>query len=125
MWNGSSSAELEVKESDQRLTRRIRVHIPLLVYGYTFDRTPFSEEASTLEINAQGALIVMKTAVVLNDRMLLTNETNNETLECTVRAVTARCGQDLKVAVAFPAAAAQFWRKAATLREIYGGQRLL
>jgi hypothetical protein len=99
------------KKSDHRRTPRVRAQISLLVYGYSPQGTPFIEEAYTIEINAHGALIAMKSAVLPSDRLLLTNTTNERTQECTVRTVIARPGRDVEVAIAFATPAPQFWRK--------------
>jgi hypothetical protein len=98
---------------DQRQTCRARVKIPLFIYGSTLEGAPFLEEAHTIDINAHGALIAMKTRVATGQRLLLTNETNERTQECTVLAVRARQGQDVEgaVAVTFGASAPEFWRK--------------
>jgi hypothetical protein len=55
----------------------------------------------------------MKTTVAPGQRVLLTNETNERTQECTVLAVRARQGQEVEdaVAVTFGASAPEFWRK--------------
>jgi hypothetical protein len=99
--------------TDHRRTHRARVKIPLFVYGSTPKDEPFVEETCTLEINAHGALIAMKTPVSAGERLLLTNETNEKSQECTVLAVRARRGRDAECAVAvkFGAAAPAFWRK--------------
>jgi hypothetical protein len=89
------------EQLDLRRTCRARVPIPLFVYGYTPKDGPFAEEAHTIEINAHGALISMKTAVSVGERLLLTNETNQGTQACTVLAVTVRQGREAAVAVAF------------------------
>jgi hypothetical protein len=98
---------------DQRRSCRARVKIPLFIYGNTLQGSPFLEETLTIDINAHGALIAMKTTVVPGQRLLLTNETNERTQECTVLAVRARQGQDVEdaVAVTFGAPAPGFWRK--------------
>jgi hypothetical protein len=46
------------RQAERRWTCRIRVHIPLFVYGYTGDN-PFHEDVCTVEINAHGGLISM------------------------------------------------------------------
>ena len=104
---------VEAADTDHRRSHRARVKIPLFVYGSTPKDEPFVEETCTLEINAHGALIVMKTPVAAGERLLLTNETNEKSQECTVLAVRARRGRDAECAVAvkFGAAAAAFWRK--------------
>ena len=98
---------------DHRRSCRARVKIPLLIYGNKLQGDPFLEEAHTININAQGALIAMKTTVAPGQRLLLTNETNERTQECTVLAVRARQGQEVEdaVAVTFGASAPEFWRK--------------
>jgi hypothetical protein len=97
---------------DHRRTCRARVKIPLFIYG-VLEADPFVEEAQTIEINAHGALIAMKTIVPAGERLLLTNETNERTQECTVLAVRTRRGRSVEdaVAVAFGAPAPGFWRK--------------
>jgi hypothetical protein len=97
-----------MEELDLRRTCRTSDPIPFFVYGYNPNGTPFGEQACTIEINAHGALISMNTAVSLGARLLLTNETNQETQGCTVVAVTARQGRDAEVAVAFDMATSRF-----------------
>ena len=96
---------------DRRRTRRALVQIPLFVYGYTLHDGPFAEKTYTIEINAHGALIAMETAVPPGERLLLTNENNQKTQQCIVLSITTRQRPETEVAVAFAAAAPQFWRK--------------
>jgi hypothetical protein len=96
---------------DHRRTRRARVQVPLLVYGYAPNGDPFSEQAHTIEINAHGALIALKTAMRPGERLLLTNETNQKTVECKVQSLATGQGQVIVVAVAFSTPAPEFWRK--------------
>jgi hypothetical protein len=97
--------------ADKRRTGRARVQIPLFVQGNTpGDDTGFFEDAQTIEINAHGALLSMRTAVTPGQRLTLTNCTNRETQECTVVTVTPGMGGDVEIAVTFPAPAPKFWR---------------
>jgi hypothetical protein len=98
---------------DQRRSCRAGVKIPLFIYGNTLHGVPFVEEAHTIDINAHGALIAMKTTVTPGQRLFLTNETNEKTQECTALAVRTRQGQDVEdaVAITFGAPAPGFWRK--------------
>jgi hypothetical protein len=106
---------------DHRRTSRARVEIPLFVYGVLEDG-PFVEEAQTIEINAHGALIAMNTAVPVGERLLLTNEANERTQECTVLAIRVRRRQGVEqaLAVAFSLPAPGFWRKPA--RQLQDGR---
>lgn len=106
-----SSAAKPFGKMDHRRTRRARVQVPMLVYGYAPNGDPFSEQAHTIEINAHGALIAMKTAMRPGERLLLTNETNQKTVECKVQSLATGQGQVIVVAVAFAAPAPEFWRK--------------
>jgi hypothetical protein len=102
-----------IGKPDQRQTGRARVKIPLFIYGNTLQGAPFLEESHTIDINAHGALIAMKTTVIPGQRLLLTNETNEKTQQCTVLAVRVRQGEveENAVAVAFGIPAPEFWRK--------------
>lgn len=70
---------------------------------------PFYEEAHTIEINANGALIAMRTVVLPGERLLLVNKTNQRDLECVMISIAVRRGQDANVVIAFDASAPQFW----------------
>jgi hypothetical protein len=109
--SSKNSAAKPFGKMDHRRTRRARVQVPLLVYGYARNGNPFSEQAHTIEINAHGALIAMKTAMPPGERLLLTNETNQKTVECTVQTLSTGQGQVIVAAVAFAAPAPEFWRK--------------
>jgi hypothetical protein len=101
--------------TSQRRSCRVRFKIQLFVYGNTLQGRPFLEEAYTIEINADGALIAMKTSMPSGERLLLINPSNERTQECTVLAVRARQGQGVQdaVAVEFGAPAPEFWRRLA------------
>lgn len=103
-----------VLKMEHRRTSRARVKIPLFIYGVLND-APFLEQTHTIEINAHGALIALKTPVPQGEHLLLTNEINERTQECTVLAVRARQarGEGNAVAVAFGTPAPAFWRRPA------------
>ena len=85
------------EKSDHRRTPRVRAQISLLVYGHNPQGTPFMEEAYTIEINAHGALIAMKSTVLPSDRLLLTNTTKENpgvhSPDCHSEAGTGRGGR--------------------------------
>jgi len=102
------------KRTERRRTCRARVRVPLLVYGSISSlrgAAPIFEKAWTIEINAHGALIAMKTMVPPGERLFVTNEANQKTQECTVLSVLAKIEQPVEVAVRFTGAAPQFWRR--------------
>ena len=102
------------KRAERRRTCRARVRVPLLVYGSVSSLrgvAPIFEKASTIEINAHGALIAMKTIIPPGERLFVTNESNQKTQECTVLSVLAKIEQPVEVAVRFTGAAPKFWRR--------------
>jgi len=81
------------------------------VYGHTIKDEPFYEDAHTIDINAEGALISMQTVVQPSQKLVVTNKTNQRTQIFTVLAVTARLGRPQEVALEFVAPTPQFWRE--------------
>src|SRR5271154_1816180 len=75
---------------ERRKTRRVAVAIPLFIYGHTIKDEPFYEDAHTIDINAEGALISLLTVVQPSQKLVVTNKTNQRTQIFTVLAVTAR-----------------------------------
>jgi len=109
--DSEDAATNTIGKLDHRRTRRVRLQIPLFVYGHTANEGPFFGEALTIEINAHGALIAMKTAVPPGGRLLLTNETNQKTQECAVVSVTTRKPSEVEVTITFASTATEFWRR--------------
>jgi hypothetical protein len=66
------------RQPERRQTDRIRVHVPLFVYGYTGDN-PFHKDACIIEINAHGGLISMQTAGRPGQKFLVMNDGNEST----------------------------------------------
>jgi hypothetical protein len=95
---------------NRRRTQRIRVQIPLFVYGYTLKDSPFCDDACTTEINAHGGSIRMQTPVQPGQLLLLTNKTNQKTQQCLVLSIAARLGNEPEVVFEFLTPSPQFWR---------------
>jgi hypothetical protein len=96
--------------SDRRRTARVKVQVPLFVYGHTPKGDPFYEEACTIAINAQGGLISMRNVVRPGQRLVVVNKADEQTQECVVLSVRARPGRRLDVAFEFPTSMPHFWR---------------
>lgn len=97
--------------SDRRMTRRIYVDIPVFIYGYTPDGSPFYEETCTIAINGGGGLISMNSSVRTGQLLAVTNEGNDQTQECVVVSVEAQHTHGSHVALKFPSPLPQFWRE--------------
>lgn len=93
--------------TDRRTTSRIHVRIPLFVYGHTPGGNPFYEETYSIVVNGAGGLISMTSDVRPGQRLLVTNEGNDQSLECVVVSVESYRSH---IALKFPAPTPQFWR---------------
>ena len=97
----------DVRYTDRRVTRRIYVRIPLFIYGYTPRGDPFYEEAHTIAVNGGGGLISMTRGVQPGQRLVVTNEGNDQTQECVVVSIAPYGSY---VGLKFPTPTPQFWR---------------
>jgi hypothetical protein len=97
------------RQPERRRTPRVRVHIPLLVYGYK-GKSPFHEDVYTVEVNAHGGLISMQTALRPRQKLLVVNNGNESKQHCIVLSVRVRqkCGFD--VAFEFLDPTPRFWQ---------------
>jgi general secretion pathway protein A len=86
-----------------------QIKLPLFVYGYASDGTPFYEQAETIATNDRGGLISMKTPVQPGQRLLVTNKDNECSQECIVEFLGAHLARGVDVAVEFPTPMPQFW----------------
>ena len=93
--------------TDRRTTTRVHVRIPLFVYGYTPGGDPFYEETCSIVVNGAGGLISMTSDVRPGQRLVVTNEGNDQSQECVVVSVEPYRSH---IALKFPAPTPQFWR---------------
>ena len=96
------------EHTDRRATSRIDVHLPLFIYGSLPGGDPFYEETFTISINGTGGLILMASSVQPGQRIMITNQGNDQTQECVVASVTAQPAGNY-VAFKFPTLMPQFW----------------
>ena len=87
----------------------IAVKLPLFVYGYGPENTPFYEQAYTIATNVRGGLICMQTPVQPGQRLLITNKENECSQECVVEFLGARLARGVDVGFEFSEPAPQFW----------------
>ena len=107
--NGKGAVHEEV---DRRKLLRLPKKVPLLVYGLGPDREPFHEVAETIDVNEGGTSMNLQTTVAPGQKLLLTNVTNQAERECRVAYVGKRVRGRLRVGVAFPEPAPEFWQPA-------------
>jgi len=82
----------------------------VLVYGRGPDREPFREETRTLSVSANGARILLATRVRPQERLILTNPTTKEEVECRVIQFTPTEKGRAEVGLEFVTRSPKFWR---------------
>jgi hypothetical protein len=96
------------EHTNRRATSRIAAHLPLFIYGSLLDGDPFYEETFTISIHETGGLIWMARRVQSGQRIMVTNQANDQTQECVVVSVVAQPAGSY-VAFKFPTPMPQFW----------------
>ena len=96
------------EHTDRRATSRTAAHLPLFVYGSLLGGDPFFEETFTISINGTGGLIWMASSVQPGQRIMVTNQGNDQTQECVVVSVAAQSAGSY-VAFRFLTPMPQFW----------------
>jgi hypothetical protein len=94
--------------TNRRATNRIAAHLPLFIYGSLLGGDPFYEETFTISIHETGGLIWMAGSVEPGQRLMVTNQANDQTQECVVVSVVAQPAGSY-VAFRFSTPAPQFW----------------
>ena len=97
------------EHTDRRATSWIAAHLPLFIYGSLLGGDPFYEETYTISINGTGGLIMMASSVQPGQRIMVTNQGNDQAQECVVVSVAAQPAGSY-VAFKFPTPMPQFWR---------------
>jgi hypothetical protein len=96
------------EHAHRRATTRIDAHLPLFIYGVLPGGEPFYEETLTNSINGTGGLIWMASRVQPGQRIMVTNQGNDQTQECVVVSVVAQ-PSGCYVAFEFSTPTPQFW----------------
>ena len=94
----------------QRRSQRIVLSVPLLITGKRPKSPPVAERASTVVVNAHGALILLKESVLVGQVLLLKNLITMEEILCTVVDVSMGTHGEPEVGVEFAEQCPRFWR---------------
>ncbi len=94
---------------DRRRARRWSFDIPVYVYGHGPHEEPFHEEAHTLHVNANGALLLLSVPVRKGQKLLLTNGLTQQEQDCQVVFLGTRRSRTIEAGVAFPKTNPRFW----------------
>lgn len=99
-----------VQIPDRRRSRRWAVDISVYVYGHGPGKEPFHEEAHTLNVNANGALLLLSVPVHEGQMLLLTNQQTEQEQDCRVVFLGTKHSRTVETGVAFPQTNPDFWQ---------------
>lgn len=112
--DGKATAESPVDEaaepSERRRGRRWTLDVAVYVYGYGPGKEPFHEEAHTLNVNANGGLLLLSVPVQKGQQLLLTNQRTQQDQDCRVVYLGTRHSRTVEAGVAFPRTNPEFWQ---------------
>jgi hypothetical protein len=115
LWSSSRSGGNKAKAAGKvvpqpRAGKRMSLHVPVLVYGWSHDESSFHEETSTVLVNASGGLLTLNSKVALGDTIFITNKATRQEQECRVAYVASDAHGKLRVGASFKRPAPHFWR---------------
>src|SRR6266436_27183 len=99
-----------VRIPDRRRSRRWSVDVSVYVYGHGQGKEPFHEEAHTLHVNANGALLLLSVPVRKGQKLLLTNTLTQQEQDCHVVFLGTRRSRTVEAGIAFPTTNPDFWQ---------------
>jgi hypothetical protein len=94
---------------DNRRSQRILLKIQIKVTALFEDGLSITEDTSTLEVNAHGALIALAMKVRAGQKITVRNWATTKEQECRVVHVRESFGGKNAVGIAFPYAMPRFW----------------
>ena len=86
----------------------------MYVYGHGPGKEPFHEEAHTLRVNENGALLLLSAPIRKGQRLLLTNRLTQQEQDCRVVFLGAKRSRTIEAGVAFPLTNPDFWQMPTT-----------
>lgn len=115
LWSSAQSQRREAKAVSKaapqpRSSKRISLHLPVLVYGWSNDEGSFHEDTRTLVVNASGALLGLNSRVALGETIFIRNKATQQEQECRVAYVERDVYGKLRVGAAFHRPVPHFWR---------------
>lgn len=100
----------EITVRKERRSGRINVRARVIVQGTSISGHSISEETHTLDVNAHGAFLLLKTPVVERQILIVRNyKTHEEQISKVVRVVRNEAGE-MMAGLEFMYPSARFWR---------------
>jgi len=109
MTNPGAAGDLPL-DKGRRRSMRVMLSVTIAVRGKNRDgKSFFDEETTTLVVNAHGALILLGSEVVANQKLAITHKRTQQGEGCRVVYVGEKQGQKKQVAIEFDTPAPKFW----------------
>lgn len=89
--------------------QRVRIAMPVFVYGHHGSGPPFKEMAATDTVFAKGAVINLFSSVTKGQQLLLVNPTTQQEIICSVVALRKNSKGARRVEIAFDQHSPRFW----------------
>ena len=105
-----SPAADAVEVPDRRRSRRWAMDISVYVYGHGPGKNTFHEEAHTLNVNENGALLLLSVPVCVGQTLLITNQRTQRELDCRVVRLGKQHTRTVETGIAFPQTTPDFWQ---------------
>ncbi len=94
----------------RRRSQRVFLQTKVVVFGKSGAGAQFQEETVTQALNAHGALVLLRQVVSHGQRLVLTNSTTQEDIECRVVFLGPKQGDQTQIGVEFLKPSPNFWR---------------
>lgn len=101
---------LHFRRVERRRTPRIALFVDLIIQGFDEANEKFKIQTRTQSVSGHGGMMILGTAVVLGQKLLVTNEKSGEKTECKVVSVKTDTDGKHSVAFEFIAPSANFWK---------------
>jgi len=96
--------------SAHRRSKRLALHVPVLVYGHTRANFPFCDITRMISVNAHGGLLALEAPVQPGQVILLVNNATQESRACRAVYVGEEEAGKYKVGIEFIRPAPRFWK---------------
>lgn len=106
----SEPKENSKKNRNRRRGERLDFNSVVRVYGHAENGNTFYEEALTINVSTQGALLELKVPVSAGEKLLLINEHTERQQICQIVNTRNQETGAFQVAVEFPVPHAEFWQ---------------
>ena len=92
-----------------RRSKRVRLRLPVVVYGQNRKVGAFREETFTNLVSAHGGLVALTARINVGETVLVVNKATQEEQECRVTYVQPLVGSQKRVGLALLRSAPNFW----------------